>query len=66
MRHIEKKEKGKAFGVMPLTVIPEGDIAEISDKREEEIAKEKKKAHKERKKARKQKEKDDQKQEQNK
>ena len=48
---------------MPLTVIPEGDIAEISDKREEEIAKEKKKAHKERKKARKQKKKDDQKQE---
>ena len=64
MRSAEEVEK--AFGVMPLTVIPEGDIAEISDKREEEIAKEKKKAHKERKKARKQKEKDDQKQEQNK
>lgn len=53
MRTAEEVEK--AFGVMPLTVIPEGDIAEISDKREEEIAKEKKKAHKERKKARKQK-----------
>ena len=53
MRSAEEVEK--AFGVMPLTVIPEGDIAEISDKREEEIAKEKKKAHKERKKARKQK-----------
>ena len=64
MRSAEEVEK--AFGVMPLTVIPEGDIAEISDKREEEIAKEKKKAHKERKKARKQKKKDDQKQEQNK
>ena len=51
MRSAEEVEK--AFGVMPLTVIPEGDIAEISDKREEEIAKEKKKAHKERKKARK-------------
>ena len=62
MRSAEEVEK--AFGVMPLTVIPEGDIAEISDKRE--IAKEKKKAHKERKKARKQKKKDDQKQEQNK
>ena len=44
MRSAEEVEK--AFGVMPLTVIPEGDIAEISDKREEEIAKEKKKAHK--------------------
>ena len=69
MRSAEEVEK--AFGVMPLTVIPEGDIAEISDKRDEEIrseeiAKEKKKAHKERKKARKQKKKDDQKQEQNK
>ena len=64
MRSAEEVEK--AFGVMPLTVIPEGDIAEISDKREEEIAKEKKKAHKERNKARKQKKKDDQKQEQNK
>ena len=34
MRSAEEVEK--AFGVMPLTVIPEGDIAEISDKREEE------------------------------
>ena len=33
----------KAFGVMPLTVIPEGDIEEISDKKEKEIAKEKRK-----------------------
>lgn len=32
MRSAEEVEK--AFGVMPLTVIPEGDIAEISDKRE--------------------------------
>ncbi len=31
MRSAEEVEK--AFGVMPLTVIPEGDIAEISDKK---------------------------------
>ena len=33
----------KAFGIMPLTVIPEGDIEEISDKKEKEIEKEKRK-----------------------
>lgn len=32
----------KAFGVMPLTVIPEGDVLAISDKKEEEIHKQKK------------------------
>lgn len=52
MRTAEEVEK--AFGVMPLTVIPEGDIAEISDKREEEILKQKKKSRRERRKARKQ------------
>lgn len=52
MRTAEEVEK--AFGVMPLTVIPEGDIAEISDKREEEIRKQKKKSRRERRKARKQ------------
>ncbi len=31
----------KAFGVMPLTVVPEGEIAEISDQREEELLKKK-------------------------
>jgi capsular polysaccharide biosynthesis protein len=40
----------KAFGVMPLTVIPEGDVESISDKREKEIAKEHEKQRKARKK----------------
>ncbi len=38
----------KAFGIMPLTVIPEGDIEEISDKKEKEIEKEKRKRRKQR------------------
>lgn len=33
----------KAFGVMPLTIIPEGDLEGIDDKAEEQIRKEKKK-----------------------
>ena len=36
----------KEFGVMPLTVIPEGNIEAISDKREEDIQKEKKRQRK--------------------
>lgn len=35
----------KAFGVMPLTVIPEGDVEEISDKKEKEIRRQKKKRY---------------------
>lgn len=37
----------KEFGIMPLTVIPEGDVASISDEREKEIYKNKKKRRKE-------------------
>lgn len=48
MRSAEEVEK--AFGVMPLTVIPEGDIAEISDKREEELTKSARKPESKRKK----------------
>ena len=33
----------KAFGILPLSIIPEGDVKTISDKKEEEIQKEKKK-----------------------
>ncbi len=33
----------KEFGIMPLTVIPEGDVEAISDEREKEIQKKKKK-----------------------
>ena len=40
----------KEFGIMPLTVIPEGDVAAISDEREKEIHKNKKKRRKEKKK----------------
>ena len=40
----------KEFGVMPLTVIPEGNIEAISDKREEDIQKEKKKQRQQQKK----------------
>ena len=40
----------KEFGIMPLTVIPEGDVASISDEREKEIYKNKKKRRKEKKK----------------
>ena len=36
----------KAFGVMPLTVIPEGTIEEISDEVEKNIKKDKKKRKK--------------------
>ncbi len=36
----------KTFGVMPLTVIPEGDVEAISDKKEKEISKEKAKRRK--------------------
>lgn len=36
----------KVFGVMPLTVIPEGDVEEISDKKEKEIRRQKKKRYK--------------------
>lgn len=36
----------KLFGVMPLTVIPEGDIAGIDDKAEQEIMKQKRKKRK--------------------
>ncbi len=36
----------KAFGVMPLTVIPEGDIEEISDEKEKKIRKAKKRKKK--------------------
>lgn len=39
----------KEFGIMPLTVIPEGDVASISDEREKEIHKNKKKRRKEKK-----------------
>lgn len=38
----------KAFGIMPLTVIPEGEVEEISDKKEEEIRKQKKKSRRKR------------------
>lgn len=41
----------KALGIMPLTVIPEGDMEQISDKKEEEIRREKKKARQARRKA---------------
>lgn len=34
----------KEFGMLPLAVIPEGNLTEISDKKEKEIAREKKKA----------------------
>ena len=44
MRTAEDVEK--AFGIMPLTVIPEGDIASISDKKEEQIKKQKNKERK--------------------
>ena len=47
MRTAEDVEK--AFGIMPLTVIPEGDIASISDKKEELIKKQKNKERKKRK-----------------
>ncbi len=40
----------KTFGVMPLTVIPEGDVESISDKKEKEISKEKAKRRKSRRK----------------
>jgi hypothetical protein len=40
----------KAFGVMPLTVIPEGDVESISDKKEKEIEKERQKRRKARRK----------------
>ena len=36
----------KVFGVMPLTVIPEGNLEGIDDKAEEEIQKQKKKERK--------------------
>lgn len=36
----------KEFGIMPLTVIPEGDVASISDEKEKEIQKEKAKRRK--------------------
>lgn len=36
----------KAFGVMPLTIIPEGDLEGIDDKAEEQIRKEKKEKRK--------------------
>jgi capsular polysaccharide biosynthesis protein len=39
----------KEFGIIPLTVIPEGDVASISDKAEEEIAKERRKRRKQKK-----------------
>jgi capsular polysaccharide biosynthesis protein len=38
----------KEFGIIPLTVIPEGDVASISDKVEEEITKAQKKRSKKR------------------
>ena len=37
----------KAFGVMPLTIIPEGNLAGIDDKAEEQIRKEKRKKSRE-------------------
>lgn len=40
----------KEFGVMPLTVVPEGFVESISDKAEEEIEKEKRKKRKKRRK----------------
>ena len=40
----------KEFGIMPFTVIPEGDIEEISDAAEKAIMKEKKEKSKKRKK----------------
>ena len=40
----------KMLGVMPLTVIPEGNLETIDDKAEEEIRKQKRKARKQRKK----------------
>lgn len=45
----------KEFGIIPLTVIPEGDIATISDKKEAEISKEHKKLRKAKKAQKKQK-----------
>lgn len=39
----------KTFGIMPLTIIPEGDVEEISDKKEKEIEKEKRKRRRRRK-----------------
>lgn len=38
----------KTFGVMPLTVIPEGDVEAISDKKEKEIRKKKKEGRRKR------------------
>lgn len=35
----------KAFGVMPLTIIPEGDLEGIDDKAEEQIRRDKRKKH---------------------
>jgi capsular polysaccharide biosynthesis protein len=43
----------KEFGIIPLTVIPEGDVQSISDKAEEEIEKAKKKQRKQQKKQKK-------------
>ena len=40
----------KTFGVMPLTIIPEGNLEGIDDKAEQEIRKQKKKERKKRKK----------------
>ena len=40
----------KTFGVMPLTIIPEGNLEGIDDKAEQEILKQKKKERKKRKK----------------
>jgi capsular polysaccharide biosynthesis protein len=40
----------KALGIMPLTVIPEGDIASISDKKEMELEKERRKRSRQRRK----------------
>ena len=40
----------KEFGIMPLTVIPEGNIQEISDAAEKAAGKQKKKKNKKRKK----------------
>ena len=37
----------KEFGIMPLTVIPEGDVETISDDREKEIQKKKRKRRRE-------------------
>lgn len=40
----------KEFGIMPLTVIPEGNVASISDEKEKEIQKQKKRRRKEKRK----------------